>query len=901
MNVPIALVDQNSKNEVYSDLEVNSEFTISSERETVTTESTSETIEGEYKIESESDEIDIEENVEEVATEKGVVASGDNWRLDQDGTLEIFGGLVIGTSLNNGPSWITYKSQVIKMVFTEPTIIRSKVDVFDQYPNLVEIVGLEQCDISELTDLSYMFMDNPNLERLDLSNFDTSNVTNMRSMFSGCSSLTELDLSGFDTSKVTVMYTMFSGCTSLEKLDLSNASSQNLTSFGSGSIFGIKSSPNSAAPIIHLVLNANFKLTEAMQLRFWEENLHWFDQKNVKIPVTKDLISYHNNNNVTNIYRHGPSYFLNFETDGGSSIDTQELLADEKWTEPQIPIKEGYIFAGWYTDRTFNTRFDFEKGVTVSETTYAKWEEIVIETNELDIPVGTKQELIQFSESIKSVKIGDEVLSSDKYEVEVLQEVDTKLNGKKTVPLEIVLTNDEWNQIISIEASINIIWGSTLVTNSAGTGMPDLAVSSLTSEEAPYLMATQGTGLSNYGSLLSRPTMNVYRENLDNAVLNMHYQSVAVSPIELMKRWNEEFEKSSLSYGDVVEYTVFKYGIANSNYNGDNTWVSRNEELVRETIGYPKAYYELTRNEGYRLLYLNQLQLRNDVKVPLNITIDEINERAEEFFNIPDHIPNSDQFTFKVKNVDSTNTIGDSKKAIITVSEKLASGGNFSLDYEATFTVNPIVHEYFLDVDGNELKPSELVEFEFNSFYVPNPENYMTINGILYKYAGWKSSLQGEINTGKPPLTTQEETYIYLYDQANRLIHVSLPTNMVFGTYNQTEDIESKSYILVNHSQTIGTEIILESFKEHESDIQFLEKLEADPSDEKKAARLDLLVNDEVKIDSLNKKTINTSISKLAPEDSATIDFSGRYFGDFSQSYKANYTLKLLFKPVEGE
>ena len=74
---------------------------------------------------------------------------------------------------------------------------------------------------SQVTDMSFMFVQCGSLKELDLSGFDTSQVTDMNSMFDGCRSLVKLDVSSFDTSQVTDMCYMFARCGSLEKLDVS--------------------------------------------------------------------------------------------------------------------------------------------------------------------------------------------------------------------------------------------------------------------------------------------------------------------------------------------------------------------------------------------------------------------------------------------------------------------------------------------------------------------------------------------------------------------------------------------------------------------------------------------------------------------------------------------------------
>ena len=94
--------------------------------------------------------------------------------------------------------------------------------LFYSFSILNEIENLEYLDISNVTDMSWMFYSCSSLASLDLSSFNTSNVTRMDYMFSGCSSLTTLDLSSFNTSKVTRMDYMFGHCSSLTTLDLGN-------------------------------------------------------------------------------------------------------------------------------------------------------------------------------------------------------------------------------------------------------------------------------------------------------------------------------------------------------------------------------------------------------------------------------------------------------------------------------------------------------------------------------------------------------------------------------------------------------------------------------------------------------------------------------------------------------
>ena len=83
---------------------------------------------------------------------------------------------------------------------------------------LSTIKNLTKLDTSSTTNMSNMFRDCKNLQKIDFSNFNTSNVTNMSYMFYGDGNLTELDLSNFNTSNVTAMNQMFYNCSSLTEI-----------------------------------------------------------------------------------------------------------------------------------------------------------------------------------------------------------------------------------------------------------------------------------------------------------------------------------------------------------------------------------------------------------------------------------------------------------------------------------------------------------------------------------------------------------------------------------------------------------------------------------------------------------------------------------------------------------
>lgn len=77
------------------------------------------------------------------------------------------------------------------------------------------------CDISDLTDISYIFYWCNGLKSLTVDDLDTSNITKMRQAFFYCTNLENLDLSTWVTSNVTIMTSMFKDCRSLQVLNIS--------------------------------------------------------------------------------------------------------------------------------------------------------------------------------------------------------------------------------------------------------------------------------------------------------------------------------------------------------------------------------------------------------------------------------------------------------------------------------------------------------------------------------------------------------------------------------------------------------------------------------------------------------------------------------------------------------
>ncbi|WP_027390333.1 InlB B-repeat-containing protein [Chrysiogenes arsenatis] len=93
--------------------------------------------------------------------------------------------------------------------------------------------------------------------------------------------------------------------------------------------------------------------------------------------------NWYNKEDGTYVYRYVDStsswswipltHALAFHTNGGSEQAGQNVKHNRTATEPSDPTRDGYSFAGWFTDIALNDTFEFNTLITTPATLYAKW------------------------------------------------------------------------------------------------------------------------------------------------------------------------------------------------------------------------------------------------------------------------------------------------------------------------------------------------------------------------------------------------------------------------------------------------------------------------------------------------------------------------------------------------
>lgn len=129
--------------------------------------------------------------------------------------------------------WVRYASIITSIDIASG--VKANTDstyLFSGLNKVKKIVGIENLDTENVTNMNNMFSFMETLESINLSNFDTSKVTDMSNMFSDSRKLKTLNLSSLDTSKVTNMSLMFSGL-NISTLDIAKFDTSNvITMYG---------------------------------------------------------------------------------------------------------------------------------------------------------------------------------------------------------------------------------------------------------------------------------------------------------------------------------------------------------------------------------------------------------------------------------------------------------------------------------------------------------------------------------------------------------------------------------------------------------------------------------------------------------------------------------------------
>ena len=100
-------------------------------------------------------------------------------------------------------------------------------------------------------------------------------------------------------------------------------------------------------------------------------------------------------------------YTVTFSSNGGSAVKAQTVKNGAKASKPADPTKSGYLFKGWYSDKSLTKAFNFNSTVKSNLTLYAKWEAKAACTVTFNANGGTAVKAQSVSSGAKASKPAD--------------------------------------------------------------------------------------------------------------------------------------------------------------------------------------------------------------------------------------------------------------------------------------------------------------------------------------------------------------------------------------------------------------------------------------------------------------------------------------------------------------
>lgn len=159
-----------------------------------------------------------------------------------------------------------------------------------------------------------------------------------------------------------------------------------------------------------------------------------------------------------------PSYTVKFNTNGGSKVSNKIVTSGESIKKPNDPIKDGYTFDGWYTDKDCTNKFNFNSSITKKITLYAKW--IADEDSKIILTLG-KKEAIVFGETIENdvepKVVNQRTMLPIRFVAEALG---AEVIWKQTEPDKVVIKKDDIEIIITLGSDTTLVNGKKVSLDS---------------------------------------------------------------------------------------------------------------------------------------------------------------------------------------------------------------------------------------------------------------------------------------------------------------------------------------------------------------------------------------------------------------------------------------------------
>ena len=146
---------------------------------------------------------------------------------------------------------------------------------------------------------------------------------------------------------------------------------------------------------------------------------------------------------------------ITYDSNGGSEVEPQKWMLYDYAIAPDDPVREGYEFVGWFTDKELTKEYDFVKTEVPGDITlYAKWIPIVEE----------KDEYITITEYIYTEKEVENEIPDKELDEQIVYNNDDKIAAKNNTDTIVENPSPNVALIIIIAASVLLISCGVVVT-----------------------------------------------------------------------------------------------------------------------------------------------------------------------------------------------------------------------------------------------------------------------------------------------------------------------------------------------------------------------------------------------------------------------------------------------------
>lgn len=176
-----------------------------------------------------------------------------------------------------------------------------------------------------------------------------------------------------------------------------------------------------------------------------------------------------------------PKFTVTFDSDGGSSVNSQAVTSGECAVKPDNPTKDAYLFMDWYTDEEATEPYDFSEPITDNLTLIARWKP--------DVDFSMYINYVDTSNADASNELSFKYTKNDQYSHYV--NYNLELDGAEdtiTIGVGALANTDMYTTITS---SLSATAGSVL-----GTGIINYTMKGVTSSGSEYEVATGSLSMS---------------------------------------------------------------------------------------------------------------------------------------------------------------------------------------------------------------------------------------------------------------------------------------------------------------------------------------------------------------------------------------------------------------------